>query len=169
MGPLIAAISVRPADRTDIPAIAAVERSAGQLFAGTHMDWAVGDTTDPGELASAVKRGDLWVADDGGTIAGFLLAGTLAGAFYLHEIAVAAAFQRRGVGRMLIEVALGEAKRRGHPAATLTTDRELRWNAPYYERLGFRTLTVDETPPRLAARLASQPSPERRCAMIREL
>ena len=37
------------------------------------------------------------------------------------------------------------------PAVTLTTFRDVPWNAPYYERLGFRTLAADEITPGLAA------------------
>ena len=36
------------------------------------------------------------------------------------------------------------------PAVTLTTFRDVPWNAPYYERCGFRTLTEAELTPELA-------------------
>jgi GNAT superfamily N-acetyltransferase len=133
------------------------------------MEWAVGETTPVGELAAALGRGDLWVADVNGSAAGFLLAETLAGDFYIHELAVGGAFQGRRIGAELIDAAMAEASARGFKAATLTTDRILPWNAPYYARLGFALLGHADTPPALAARLASQPSPERRCAMRRAI
>ena len=39
-------ICIRTGAVADTEAIQAVERSAGELFRGTHMDWAVGDVTD---------------------------------------------------------------------------------------------------------------------------
>ncbi len=153
----------------DIAAVNAVERSAGDLFIGTHMDWAVGETTASTPLNAAVKSDNLWVAEDSGDVIGFLLAEQMDGDFYIHELAVSTSHQRQGIGSQLIEAALGEAWDRGFRSATMTTDRQLPWNAPYYARLGFRILEDCETSPKLKRYLATQPNPLRRCAMQREL
>ena len=133
------------------------------------MDWAVGQTTSPVELLEHIARETVWVAEDAQGIGGFLIAGNMDGTLYIDELSVARSHQRRGVGRTLIEAVLADAKLQGFPAATLTTDRELPWNAPYYARLGFRILAPEQTPPNLASRLASQPNAARRCAMWRDL
>ena len=52
---------------------------------------------------------------------------------------------------MLIDHLAGWAVRRGLPALTLITFRGVPWNAPYYERLGFRELASGEVTPGLAA------------------
>ncbi len=161
--------AVRLAQEGDVAAITAVELSAGEMFAGTHMAWAVGETTPVADLIASIASGDLWVAVDADEVVGFLRAEQLGSDFYVDEVAVAGSHARQGVGRLLIEAALAEAVRRGHLRATLTTDRDLPWNAPYYARLGFRLLAHEVTPPELAARLASQPSPDRRCAMACDL
>lgn len=159
-------MQVRRAIRADIPAIIAVELSAGQLFAGTHMDWAVGEVSDSDELLGPIEDGNFWVAEDGGQIAGYLCGEPLDGNFYIEEISVSSAFQRHGVGRLLIEAAADEARRRGCPALTLTTDRTLPWNAPYYARIGFRMVSAQELSAALAAELTSKPNAHLRCAMI---
>ena len=156
---------VRYGSIRDIADLIAAELSAGELFAGTHMAWAVGQTTTHEEFEAGIANGNLWVVEDGGQAVGYLLAETLDGDFYIDEVAVAGSHQRRGLGRQLIAAAITEAAGRGYTAATLTTDLTLQWNAPYYARLGFVTLDTRGTPPGLAARLASQPYPERRCAM----
>ena len=46
---------------------------------------------------------------------------------------------------------LGVMRERGFPAVTLTTFRDVVWNAPYYERCGFRILLLGEVTPELAA------------------
>jgi hypothetical protein len=60
------------------------------------------------------------------------------------------------------------AARQGMAALTLITFRGVPWNAPYYERLGFRELAPAELTPGLAALWAAAPgtgrdSPERVC------
>lgn len=153
----------------DIPALAVVELSAATLFEGTHMAWAVGQTSAREHFRPALVQNKLWIVEDGGMPVGFLRAERLESSFYIDEVSVSASHQRRGIGRMLIETALAEAAARHFKAASLTTDRTIPWNAPYYKRFGFRVLAADQTPPTLARRLASQPNPARRCVMWRDL
>ena len=160
---------VRPALVADISAIIAVELSAGALFAGTHMDWAVGEVSTPDELTAPIEHGHVWVAEESKEIAGYLCGEQLGDHFYIEEVSVAAGYQRRGIGRLLIDTVADEARRQGFSALSLTTDRTLPWNAPYYERLGFRTLTSEQTPSPLAAELAAKPNAHLRCAMLRDL
>ena len=49
----------------------------------------------------------------------------------------------------LIEHVAGWARAHGSPALTLTTFTEVPWNAPYYERLGFRPWRGPRSPRRL--------------------
>ena len=56
---------------------------------------------------------------------------------------------RQGLGRSLVEHAGAYARRHRLPALTLTTFADAPWNAPYYERLGFRVLRDDELTPGL--------------------
>jgi hypothetical protein len=42
------------------------------------------------------------------------------------------------------------------PALTLTTFRHLPWNAPFYQRLGFRILSAHEHTPAITAVLVDQ-------------
>lgn len=160
---------VRYGSDADIAALAVVELSAATLFEGTHMAWAVGQTSAREHFHAALSQRALWVADGGGMPVGFLRAERLQNSFYIDEISVSASCQRRGIGRLLIETALIAARKRRFKAASLTTDRTIPWNAPYYARLGFRVLATDQTPPALARRLAVQPNPARRCAMWRDL
>jgi predicted N-acetyltransferase YhbS len=50
----------------------------------------------------------------------------------------------RRIGRGLIEHLAAWARERAAPALTLTTFAEVPWNAPYYQRLGFRILADRE-------------------------
>ncbi len=162
-------ISIRLGHPGDFAAIQAVERSASFLFSGTHMEWAVDQVTDIADFANAAGREMLWVAERDGELGGFLLAEACGADFHICEVSVGQASQGQGIGRSLMETALAVAVRQGFLRATLTTDRTLAWNAPWYERLGFKIIAPDSSEARLAARLASEPAPDRRCAMIRPL
>lgn len=160
---------VRYGSEADLAALTVVELSAGTLFEGTHMAWAVGQTSGARDFRRSLSQNKLWIADSAGMPVGFLRAERIADSFYIDEMSVAAAYQRQGIGQVLMEAALAEATRRGFTSASLTTDRTLPWNAPYYERFGFRIITSTDTPPALARRLAAQPNATLRCVMWRDL
>ncbi len=53
------------------------------------------------------------------------------------------------MGRALVAYAADCARDRGLAGLTLTTFTDVPWNAPYYERLGFRRLAAAELTPGL--------------------
>ncbi len=59
---------------------------------------------------------------------------------HLEEVDVDPDFGRRGIGRLLIEAACNWANSKDSARITLTTFRDVAWNAPFYARLGFRRL-----------------------------
>ena len=167
-------MAVRRAVAADLPYIADIERSAGERFRGTHMDWAAdADPTGLDELEPALARGELWVADLGDGPVGFLFAYAADDALYIREVSVRLDRQGRGLGKQLIKAAKAYARANGYGAVTLTTDELIEWNRPLYERLGFRVLTAEELTPALAAKLADErermPPSARRCAMRLDL
>jgi ribosomal protein S18 acetylase RimI-like enzyme len=167
-------MDVRRARADDLRHLAAIERSAGERFRGTHMEWAAeSPTIGIDELQPALARGELWIADDAGTPVGFLLAHSLDDALFIREMSVRRDYQGRGLGRRLIEAATAHARAADLRAVTLTTDETIEWNRPLYERLGFRVLDEPELSPGLAARLAGErahmPASARRCAMRLDL
>ncbi|HEY0020472.1 MAG TPA: GNAT family N-acetyltransferase [Longimicrobium sp.] len=168
-------MGVRRARAEDLSHVAAIERSAGERFRGTHMDWAAeAPPTGLDEFRTALARGELWIADDdAGTPAGFLLACPLDDALYIREMSVRRDDQGRGLGRRLIEAATAHARAVTHRGVTLTTDEIIEWNRPLYERLGFRVLDEAELSPGLATKLADErrrmPASARRCAMRLDL
>ncbi|WP_164156850.1 GNAT family N-acetyltransferase [Sandarakinorhabdus rubra] len=164
---------IRLASPADLPLLPAIEASAATLFAGTAVAHLVdGETTAPAELARSCRAGTLWVADDGEP-AGFLMGTTIAGWLHLQEMSVARRAQRRGLGAALMNAAIAAAPGLGCTHLSLTTDRLLPWNAPFYARLGFAIVADDD--PMLPAWLASLPArvaasgldPARRCIMVR--
>jgi GNAT superfamily N-acetyltransferase len=165
--------TIRPASADDLPSLPAIERSAGLLFAGTHMAWAL---DLPPRRATAYQTSLdaslLWVAHDD-VLVGFI-AGSLADeGVFIEELSVARSHQRRGIGRALLERLLHDVTQRGLYAVGLTTDRDLPWNRPFYRTAGFIDLSPDHDAPWLSDRLRREAQhghdAARRCAMIRLL
>ena len=52
------------------------------------------------------------------------------------------AYGRRGVGRALVDEVLAWSAAQGLPSVTLITFRDVPWNGPYYEKLGFEAVTM---------------------------
>jgi GNAT superfamily N-acetyltransferase len=164
---------IRPALPADLPLLPAIEASAATLFAGTAMAHVVGGATTPLEaLERGLAQGSLWVADDDG-LCGFLLAAAEAGWLHIFELSVARAAQGRGRGAALLAAAIAGAPALGCARLSLTTDRFLAWNAPFYARHGFAEVAADD--PFLPDWLAAMPGREaasgldlaRRCIMVR--
>ncbi|MDB5370119.1 MAG: putative acetyltransferase [Roseomonas sp.] len=162
---------IRAALPEDLPLLAAVERSAAALFIGTRMEWAASGPTLPASmLEEAAALGLLWVAwrAEAG-VAGFLMAGILAGDLFIEELSVAAEHQRRGFGRALLQRAVSHAREAGLAGLSLTTDHDLAWNAPFYASAGFKILSGGAVTPTLRHRLKQEAEhghdPAHRCAM----
>ena len=148
---------VRPALAHELAALAEIERDAGQRFATVPELAGIPEVAvPPGALAAALARGQVWVATVAATIVGFAYAEILDGAVHLEELDVSSAWGRRGIGRALVEAVVADARRRGLPAVTLSTFRDVPWNAPFYARLGFRVLERAMLTPGLAALAAHE-------------
>jgi GNAT superfamily N-acetyltransferase len=145
--------SLRPAEPADAPRLQEVERLAGRQFADVGMpDIAAAEPMAAAALARYAADGRSWVAlDPDGTVVGYVLADVVDGNAHIEQLSVVPAHQGTGLGRALIERVVAWAGAGGRPAVTLTTFRNVPWNAPLYRHLGFRELDPGEIGPELAA------------------
>ena len=141
-----ASIVVRRGRDDDITAMQAVESTAGERFREIDDPRISARADDPPYssegLARAIAERRAWVAvDDDGSVIGFAVAWTVHGEGHLDELAVTPEHGRRGVGRALVDEVVAWTATQQMPSITLTTFRDVPWNAPYYEKLGFRIVT----------------------------
>ncbi|WP_342630046.1 GNAT family N-acetyltransferase [Nguyenibacter vanlangensis] len=187
------AIVIRPARREDAAALPLLEQHAGALFRTLpDLAWIADDAVMTAEShGAAIAEETCWVAAPRESHResyrespiGFLTAriavedggGPDAGRKVLHvwQMAVAPDRQGKGLGRRLLDCAARQAAARGIASLTLTTFRDVAWNAPFYARAGFGLLDPAALTPRLRTILAAEaahglPAP-RRCAMRRVL
>jgi GNAT superfamily N-acetyltransferase len=168
--------AMRRAEACDAEFLPAVEHSAATLFASwPALAWiAEGEDLPVARYREVIAKGASWVAVDADDRPlAFLIASSEDDALHICELGVHRQVQRQGIGRMLLAEAIAEARRRGLGAVTLTTFRDVPWNAPFYAALGFEQLSGPAVGDRLAHALrhdAERGLPaDTRCAMRLDL
>jgi len=125
----------------DLPLLPAIELAAARLLAGSAPESVLTETTSEADLEQAQSHGHLWVALADDRPVGFAHVEVLEpGAAHLEEIDVHPEHGRRGLGRRLVMAICEWARTAGYQSITLTTFRDIPFNMPFYERLGFEVI-----------------------------
>ena len=112
-----------------------IERIADQLYATVGLNLVLQMQNVPRDR---LAEGPVWVACDHADVpVGFLLAGAIDGYAYIEQISVLPDHGRKGIGSTLMQTALAWGKTTPARAMVLSTYRDVPWNQPFYERLGF--------------------------------
>ena len=167
--------SIRLARREDAEVLPEIERSAAALLGG----YPGIEGIDPDQVMTGaqyralIAKGHSLVATVGTRVVGFLVTEPCGRELHIREIDVAAPWQRQGIGAILIRACGIDAGNAGFAALTLTTFRNVPWNAPFYAGLGFVEVEEPEEHSRLCAELETEEragfNREQRVAMIRFL
>lgn len=144
---------LRPGRPDEVDAVRAIEVAAASLFGGIGLpEIAAFDPAEPEEVLLRAREGRLWVAADAADRpVAFALFGEIDGTLHVEELDVHPGHARRGLGAALIDRLDAIARERGLPELTLSTFRDVPWNAPYYARLGFAPMPDEALGPGLTA------------------
>lgn len=137
---------IRLATPADIPFLPDIESAAGELFSQLPALANLPDgVTSLEEFQESQQNNLLWVAAlPSGKPIGFAQVYIVDGLVHLDEIDVHPDYGRQGIGRKLVQTVIEWAQSEGIPAITLTTFRNIPWNEPFYRKLGFRVLELEE-------------------------
>jgi ribosomal-protein-alanine N-acetyltransferase len=116
----------------DMDEVMAIERTSYRF------PWSAGFFLQ--ELQVACARSVLAECD--GRIVGYVLYWILPGALDVHNIAVHVDFRRRGIGRVLLDRVIDEARRQSAARVTLEVRRSNLTAQKLYESVGFATSGV---------------------------
>ena len=126
------------ARRADAHAISQIELNAGVLFKTVGLNDLSGDVTDAAFVRSIIRTDGALVAVTEQDVAiGFALSFLLDGALHLHEMSVDPGHGRKGLGGRLLEGIDDLANAKGCRHTTLSTFKDVPWNAPFYQRHGY--------------------------------
>jgi GNAT superfamily N-acetyltransferase len=138
--------TIRSARVEELTTLAQIERSAAALFLDT--PYAFLANNDPLSLDFVQQRfqaGQVWVAvNKQDVVVGFAITREVDDTIYLQEMDVDPEHGRRGLGSALVETVCTWAQLQSYKAISLSTFRDLPWNAPFYAKLGFRMLDKSE-------------------------
>ena len=167
-------VEIRAPRPDELERLREVERAAGAAFAEVGLaEVAAHEPASTAELDGYRADGRAWVLLVDGALVGYLLADVVDGHGHVEQVSVHPEAAGHGLGRRLLEHALAWASARGDQRLTLTTFRDVPWNAPYYERLGYRVLEDHEVGPELRALMTTEAAhgldPDARVAMAHEL
>jgi GNAT superfamily N-acetyltransferase len=152
-----AAYHIRLAAQRDVERLPAIELAAARLFldrldALELTSEMLQSTNSAADFARAQEAGRLWVAVTAqDEPVGFALLGEIDGSLHLEELDVHPLHGRRGIGSALLKQVCAWAKAADYPGITLSTFRDVPWNAPFYARHGWRVLEPAELTPGLVS------------------
>jgi len=136
---------IRLAEIEDLPALLAIEKKAGEKYIEFGLAYLENITLPIETLVEAQGDGRVWVITTlVGEMVGFAVVSTDNEQLHLEEIDIEQAHGRQGLGKALINAICDWAKTAGFKTMSLSTFRDIPWNAPYYERLGFRIVPESE-------------------------
>lgn len=135
--------AIRPAEKDELAALVEIDVRAEAVYrvAGYELPLIELSVDDLAGAAAVFVAGTPPV--------GFAQLDEVDGQAHLQELAVLPKAMRAGIGTRLLEHACAWAAEKGYSAMTLTTYRDVAWNAPFYARRGFAE--IDDLPAGLAA------------------
>ncbi len=148
---------VRLADPEHVDQLPDIEREAATRFGGSLPESVLTHVTPVDDLAAAQRAGLLWVAlEPAGAPVGFAVASICGRHAHLEELDVLPGHGRKGIGTALVEAVDDYALRSDCTEITLTTFRDVPWNAPFYARVGFEVIPEQELGAELVRRLSDE-------------
>lgn len=142
-------IPLRLALPSEIPLIREIERASAQRFIGLMDALAEDEPTPAHSLAARIATDGLLVAIDTDAPVAFVMFRTVEDGLYIEQIDVLPDFAGRRIGAALLDAVTERARRLGLKRLTLSTFRDVAWNAPWYRRLGFAEIADRALTPEL--------------------
>jgi GNAT superfamily N-acetyltransferase len=137
--------AIRFARFEELTLLAHIEQSAAIRFLGTPYAFLVAAKPLPIEFVrQRFQAGQIWVAvDQQDTVVGYAITREVDDTLYLQEIDIEPQHGQKGLGSALVDTVRSWAKLSGYSAMSLSTFRDIPWNAPFYSKLGF--VILDES------------------------
>jgi GNAT superfamily N-acetyltransferase len=165
-------IDIRVARPDELAELVSIDDDASTLYGEAGLGMTLSDDhpfvrSEQARWLRALHAGTVFVASRDSSMLGFASIEPLDGATYLDQLSVRRAAMRTGVGSRLLARAIEYA---APVPLWLTTYAHLPWNAPWYERVGFRRVPEEGCGEGIRHHLreerAALPAPDQRVAMV---
>jgi GNAT superfamily N-acetyltransferase len=138
--------TIRSARVEELTLLAHIEQSAAIRFLDTPYAFLVDAKLLPLDfMQQRFQVGQVWVvADRRDVVIGYAVTREVDDTLYLQEIDIEPKHGQKGLGYSLVDTVRSWAKLSGYSVMSLSTFRDIPWNAPFYSKLGFRILDESE-------------------------
>jgi GNAT superfamily N-acetyltransferase len=138
--------AIRSARLEELSLLAHIEQSAAIRFLETPYAFLADAKPLPLDfLQQRFQVGQVWVAaNQQDILMGFAVTREVDDTLYLQEIDVEPKYGQKGIGCALVETVRAWAKLSNYDGMSLSTFRDIPWNAPFYSKLGFHILDESE-------------------------
>lgn len=134
---MVSKVETNPAGEIDIPALHALLNAAFAPMAGRIDPPSSLTTMSADDVACKTRDEDFFAIRENGAIVACLFGHPEADAYEVGKLAVAPAYQGKGLARRLVDAAAAHARTLGHRTLQLYARVELTENHAIYGRLGF--------------------------------
>lgn len=143
-----AGYTIKKAESHHIPLLNDIELAAAALFPENSLPEHILSEKLPTDILQSAKDGGmLWVAvDEKDFPVGYILLQIIDGIALLAQVDVHPDHGRQGLGTALVMHGIEKIHKYGYAELYLTTFSDIKWNAPFYKKLGFSILKNDELP-----------------------
>lgn len=147
--------SIRRATEADLNTLPMIEDKADRLYDTLPGFEAMAEMPNlsPDGYRALPETTKIWLAENSQPL-GFIYSFDMDDDAYIGQLSVIPEAARRGIGRALIATAAKSAKAAGKRGLVLTTYRDVLWNGPFYEKLGFAELQTPQMGAELLAHAA---------------
>ena len=142
---------IRLAEFAELSLLNDLENAAALIFQDTNYASEINQAPLSLELLQKQqKQGLVWVAaKDNNQLVGFAVVLIIDKSPHLHELSVIPEYSRQGIGTKLTHTIIKWAKLKNFTQLTLSTFRDIPWNAPFYCKLGFSAINQSDISPGL--------------------
>lgn len=150
---------IRPATENDLHHLPEIDNDANLTLAALGVPKL--ENIDPYEVsfyAKHLQKSQIFVAspESDSTPVAYAILATKDSQPYLNELAVLTDHRRKGLGRKLLQRCIDAARERDGEWLSLTTYKNVPFNAPFYTQYGFVPFTPDADWPELAKTRAEE-------------
>jgi predicted N-acetyltransferase YhbS len=137
-------VVIRAAELGDVERCRQIDVSTEAQFVNAgHPEFVDGGSIPEEAAQRGIAEHRMFVAEFESLVVGWIFLGRDDGELCVGQVSVDSRYQQRGIGSALLQKVIDDARQAGELTIVLTTQADVAWNRPWYERFGFEMVPPD--------------------------